>query len=89
MNSDRFLVMGACVTPPNCCIVMELYPMNLASVIKKGGIPDDKIFHRIILGIAQGLNYLHMGNPQVIHRDLKPANILVCTNHSTDILPVA
>lgn len=68
--------MGACVTPPNCCIVMDLYPKNLAAEIKKG-IKDMIIFHRIIMGIAKGLNYLHMATPQVIHRDLKPGNILL------------
>ncbi|XP_042496134.1 leucine-rich repeat receptor-like serine/threonine/tyrosine-protein kinase SOBIR1 [Macadamia integrifolia] len=34
--------------------------------------------HRIAMGIAAGLEYLHMHHsPRVIHRDLKPANILL------------
>ncbi|XP_043704888.1 leucine-rich repeat receptor-like serine/threonine/tyrosine-protein kinase SOBIR1 [Telopea speciosissima] len=37
-----------------------------------------KVRHQIAIGIAAGLEYLHMHHsPRIIHRDLKPANILL------------
>lgn len=78
--------LGACITPPNCCIVMELLPSNLSKLIKDSEKDIDfTIFHKIILGVASGLAFLHQSNPPIIHRDMKPGNILValCTKFFT------
>jgi len=55
---------------------MELLPMNLSTFIKKAPI-ERADFIKIILGIAQGLNFLHKSTPTIIHRDLKPCNVLL------------
>ncbi|XP_010250964.1 PREDICTED: leucine-rich repeat receptor-like serine/threonine/tyrosine-protein kinase SOBIR1 [Nelumbo nucifera] len=39
---------------------------------------DWLVRHKIALGVAAGLEYLHMNHsPRIIHRDLKPGNILL------------
>ncbi|TKY73583.1 Leucine-rich repeat receptor serine/threonine/tyrosine-protein kinase SOBIR1 [Spatholobus suberectus] len=42
--------------------------------------------HKIALGVASGLEYLHMShNPRIFHRDLHPANILLDDDMETRI----
>lgn len=68
--------LGACIEPPNCCILMELLANNLSKYIKKNEYRFDS-FVKICLGTAQGINFLHKSKPVIIHRDLKPGNILL------------
>eukprot|EP00873_Tetraselmis_striata_P043000 jgi/Tetstr1/463264/TSEL_008189.t1 len=74
---DRIVRMyGACVAPPNVCIIYEYVP---------GGSLHDTIYHhsrrltypdvlRLGRDIAEGLAFLHT---TTVHRDLKPENILL------------
>lgn len=66
---------GACLTPPNFCLVMEFArggPLN--RILAERKIPPD-----VLVGwatqIARGMDYLHNGALiSVIHRDLKSSN---------------
>eukprot|EP00873_Tetraselmis_striata_P025173 jgi/Tetstr1/445437/TSEL_033218.t2 len=77
-GSERIVRMyGACLTPPNVCIIYEYVP---------GGSLHDRIYSdfslplsalevlRIGRDIAEGLSFMH---PVLVHRDLKPHNILL------------
>jgi eukaryotic-like serine/threonine-protein kinase len=50
---------------------------NLGDIIKGDKKLSEEQFKQILLGILDGLQYLHSRNPSVIHRDLKPSNILL------------
>jgi serine/threonine protein kinase len=54
-------------------------PGSLDRLIKAGdpGLDDPTNQSKIILGIVQGMRFLHSQKPPVMHRDLKPGNILV------------
>lgn len=78
------------VPRPNCHYLVYEYMKNgsLEDVIYQISKKQRKLNwlsrHRIALGIASGLQYMHMDvSPRIIHRDLKPANILL----DEDMLP--
>ncbi|EFC48713.1 predicted protein [Naegleria gruberi] len=73
---------GVCITETSKYMITEF--------VKKGSL--DKIIYKckqnieflslkekinILIGVSNGMNYLHSLQPSVIHRDLKPANILL------------
>jgi len=81
-HPNVMLFMGACTQPPNLCIVTEF--------LAGGGLEDyahgkkkyptkwttDEALRKGVQ-ILKGLNYLHLGRPQIVHRDLKLQNILL------------
>lgn len=66
---------GVCLESGRMCLVMEYMSMgSLYDVLGKITLNPDQQ-HRIALGVARGLHYLH--NQGVLHRDLKSANVLI------------
>jgi len=59
------------------CIVMEMCPKELSSVVRGPKVKADEI-KRMMLGISRGLKHLHGQTPApILHRDLKADNILI------------
>jgi formylglycine-generating enzyme required for sulfatase activity len=50
---------------------------NLGDIISRRRKVTEEQFKQIVLGILEGLQYLHSRQPALIHRDLKPSNILL------------
>lgn len=78
-----------------CCIDNGLYLIfqfsskgSLASLLHDEKLPamDWKTRHKIVVGIAQGLHYLHKTCPRrIIHRDIKASNVLLTTDFEPQI----
>ncbi|KAG6589407.1 Leucine-rich repeat receptor-like serine/threonine/tyrosine-protein kinase SOBIR1, partial [Cucurbita argyrosperma subsp. sororia] len=80
----NLLPLVAHVPRPDChYLVYELMKNgSLQDILNQvsGGVKelDWLTRHNIALGVASGLEYLHMNHtPRIIHRDLKPANVLL------------
>jgi eukaryotic-like serine/threonine-protein kinase len=50
---------------------------NLGDIISRRRKVTEEQFKQILMGILDGLQYLHSRQPALIHRDLKPSNILL------------
>ncbi|RDY08667.1 Cysteine-rich receptor-like protein kinase 3, partial [Mucuna pruriens] len=81
-------LLGCSITGPESLLVYEYVPnqslhhhlsgCNLASDIQISQPLSWEIRHKIILGIAEGMTYLHEeSHVRIIHRDIKLSNILL------------
>ena len=75
-------MLGACWDdgPDKLCLVLEFLARGsldqLLKDIELAGTWASRRY-RIMLGVAQGMAYLHSLRKQVLHRDLKPENVLL------------
>jgi len=75
------LFMGACIKPPNLCIVTELMDRSLYDLIHDHSCPMDlSDVIRFAADTARGMNYLHSAKPPILHNDLKSPNLLLDKN---------
>lgn len=76
-HSNIVKFIGACMTPPNLCFVMELCDKSVFEMLHvfKENITENEII-KIALDIGYAMEYLHSLKPIIIHRDLKSHNVL-------------
>lgn len=76
-NVLQFL--GACMKQPNLCMVTEILPHSLHSVLytMQGVEMDRKRIVALAQDCVRAFVYLHSRKPAIVHRDIKPANFLV------------
>eukprot|EP01031_Cornospumella_fuschlensis_P036760 gene36760-44592_t len=74
-NIVKFL--GACMTPPNLCFIMELCQTSLFTMLHVDRVRFSiEEIYAAAIDVACAMEYLHSLSPAIIHRDLKSHNIL-------------
>lgn len=80
-HSNIVQFMGACMTPPNLCMVLELCSGSLYSLLhEKREAFDARAAIEMAIGIGSAVEYLHAQQPVIIHRDIKSHNVLLASN---------
>jgi len=79
--------MGACLQPPNLCIVTEYMPGgSLHHLLHKARTPLTLSQQaRMALQVSEGVAFLHSLTPPVVHRDLKSLNIVLDLTYNAKI----
>ena len=78
LHSGIVRLLGACLVPPSCCIVLEHCDCSLFHRLHKEHTETTRhwLLH-VATEVADGMAYLHAQSPPVIHRDLKSPNVLL------------
>jgi len=78
---------GACLQPPNLCILMEYMPGgSLHHFLHKAKTPVTLSQQaKIALQVCEGVAFLHGCTPPVVHRDLKSLNVFLDLQYNTKI----
>lgn len=88
-HPNLLLFMGACSKPKNLMMVTEFLEKGSLIDLLGQKDPNKKLSFRtkmnIAIGIAQGMNCLHLLNPPILHLDLKTANILIGENFTPKV----
>eukprot|EP00238_Polyblepharides_amylifera_P009099 CAMPEP_0196586308 /NCGR_PEP_ID=MMETSP1081-20130531/53815_1 /TAXON_ID=36882 /ORGANISM="Pyramimonas amylifera, Strain CCMP720" /LENGTH=587 /DNA_ID=CAMNT_0041908145 /DNA_START=1062 /DNA_END=2825 /DNA_ORIENTATION=+ len=86
LRSNRIvLFMGACLGPPDLCIVTEFLPKgSLHDLLhRKKKLPRGRRLLLMVKDIAEGCAFLHA--QRIIHRDLKSSNLLLDDNYRVKV----
>jgi len=80
-HSNIVEFMGACMTPPDLCFVMELCTGSLYGMLHEKRDPfSEHDAVQMCIDIGSAVEYLHAQTPVIIHRDIKSHNVLVAPN---------
>jgi len=80
LNHPRLVsFIGACLQPPNLCIVTEFMPGGSLHHLLHRAKTILQLHQqaKVALHVCEGVSFLHSLTPQVVHRDLKSLNIIL------------